>query len=169
MLAIFHFIFASWVFIEDVACMSWLLQEDGELLDDPGYVSDKNNDTYLAKIRLGRMWRSYFLILSSKDALFVFRHTVICLKPVFRVMILGISFIIFSALLFYNWYGEVNGLQKNIKQYFPDFCTSLDSLMVAMTSANFPDVMVPYYQVRKFEGYELFSSYRLHYELRRRF
>ncbi|GMH86178.1 hypothetical protein TL16_g10462 [Triparma laevis f. inornata] len=97
--------------------------------------------------RLGRLLRSFILLQSSRDGLFVFRHTILCVKPLMKVFSLAFFVIAVFSLVFYQLFSDVKDAWGNPFKFFNDYYNAIDSLVVAMTTANFPDVMMPYYQV----------------------
>ena len=95
--------------------------------------------------RPARFLRALFLVLSNRSARFVFRASMRCLWPVARVLSLAFFTVLLFALIGYGAFSSARDTLGDQFRFFADYGAALDSLGVAVTTANFPDVMMPYY------------------------
>ncbi|XP_065830706.1 two pore calcium channel protein 1-like [Oscarella lobularis] len=108
-------------------------------------------------IRFMRLFRPYFLITNrySKGMKRVIREMIQSLPPVLDVMILLLMFITIFSVFGYYLFGHNAYLKDQYtgdlrNWYFEDLNSSWVNLFILLTTANFPDMMMPAYKQSQF-------------------
>eukprot|EP00003_Mantamonas_plastica_P018667 TRINITY_DN3048_c0_g1_i2.p1 TRINITY_DN3048_c0_g1~~TRINITY_DN3048_c0_g1_i2.p1 ORF type:complete len:331 (-),score=95.17 TRINITY_DN3048_c0_g1_i2:20-967(-) len=108
-------------------------------------------------VSVRRLIRPYFLIAHSRRVKNIMSSMVKALPRVLDVMVLGsfvmILYAIFGVVMFRGL-----GSEEGQDDYFKDLNTSFISLFVLMTTANYPDVMMPAYRASHFNVF-FFMTY----------
>uniref|UniRef100_A0A673WYT7 Two pore segment channel 2 n=1 Tax=Salmo trutta TaxID=8032 RepID=A0A673WYT7_SALTR len=107
-------------------------------------------------LRVRRLIRPFFLLQNSS----LMKKTLKCIKRTLPeiasvILLLALHLCLFTMigmLLFAK--GEVRSQNGEWEAYFRDLPTSLSSLLVLLTTANNPDVMIPAYSLNR--GYSIF-------------
>uniref|UniRef100_A0A8C7LPJ0 Two pore segment channel 2 n=1 Tax=Oncorhynchus mykiss TaxID=8022 RepID=A0A8C7LPJ0_ONCMY len=107
-------------------------------------------------LRVRRLIRPFFLLQNSS----LMKKTLKCIKRTLPeiasvILLLALHLCLFTMigmLLFAK--GEVHSQNGEWEAYFRDLPTSLSSLLVLLTTANNPDVMIPAYSLNR--GYSIF-------------
>ena len=119
-----------------------------------------------SSFRVSRFLRPFFLIEQGDRLRFIFTNVCATIFRIRGILFFVLMYIVFFTFLFYFMLKDNPEDKEEGNQYFITFDKSFISLFILLTTANFPDVMLPFYRVHTayvipFVVYIVFGLYLL--------